>query len=126
MKSFIISVTFFVVVLSGVIFYQFRLESKAQEINQLTFEIEKCTKNQDKEKLKETTKKLSDNFDEVQNWLMAFEDHAQILEIAQCIEEIKAYSDQAGDAVVISSLNKFRYLLNYSVESVKPTLENIF
>ncbi len=126
MKSFIISISFFCFVLVGVIFYQFILEKKAEEIYQITFEIQKYAETYDKEKLKQTTKKLSDNFEEVKNWLMAFEDHDQILEMAQCIQEIKAYGEEVGDPVVMSSLNKFRYLLNYSVEGVKPTLENIF
>lgn len=126
MKSFIISVLFFVVVLFGVVFYQFALEKRAEEINQITFDIQKCAENNDAESFKNTTEELSRNFEKVKNWLMAFEDHEQILEMAQCIQEIKAYSEAVDDPAVMIGLNKFRYLLNYSVESLKPTLENIF
>ena len=126
MKSFLISTMFFLLVLLGVIFYQFAIEKKAEEINATTFEIQKSVEIQDEEKFKKTTKQLSECFDEVKNWLMAFEDHEQILEMAQCIQEIEAYSSDVTDPSVMVGLNKFRYLLNYSVDSVKPTLENIF
>lgn len=126
MKSFYISIAFFVIVLGGIIFYQFALESKAEEINLMIFKLQEYAESDDKENFKETAKKLSENFEVVKNWLMAFEDHEQILEMAQCIQEIEVYSDVVVDPIVMLSLNKFRYLLNYSVESVKPTLENIF
>ena len=126
MKSFLISISYFTVVLLGVIFYQVILEKKAEEINRIIIEIQQSAEKSDKQKFNKATEKLSKNFDEVKNWLMAFEEHEQILEMAQCIEEIKAYSNFMDDPVVMLGLNKFRYLLNYSVESVKPTLENIF
>ena len=126
MKSFLISISFFAVILFGIIIYQVILEDKAKEINRITYEIQKSAEASDKEKFGTTTEELSESFDEVKNWLMAFEDHEQILEMAQCIQEIRAYKDKVEDPVVMIGLNKFRYLLNYSVESLKPTLENIF
>lgn len=126
MKSFLISLIFFVIVLSGIFFYQYAIGKKAEEINLITVEIQKSVDASDEEKFNETTKKLSDSFEDVKNWLMAFEDHEQILEMAQCIQELKAYKNDINDPAVLIGLNKFKYLLNYSVESVKPTMENIF
>lgn len=126
MKSFFISITFFAVVLLGIIFYQFALEKKSEEINLITMEIKKSVEDADKESFRRSTKELSESFEEVKNWLMAFEDHNQILEMAQCIQEMNAYGNNLNDPIVMVGLNKFLYLLNYSVESVKPTLENIF
>ena len=126
MKSFLISTTFFLIVLFGIIFYQFAIVKKAEKINTITVEIENSIYDKNNEKFNEATEKLSDYFEEVKNWLMAFEDHEQILQMAQCIQEIKAYESSIDGPTVMMGLNKFRYLLNYSVESVKPTLENIF
>lgn len=126
MKSFFISITFFAIVLLGIIFYQFALEKKSEEINLITMEIKKSVEDADKESFRRSTKELSESFEEVKNWLMAFEDHNQILEMAQCIQEMNAYGNNLNDPIVMVGLNKFLYLLNYSVESVKPTLENIF
>lgn len=126
MKSFIISIAFFIVVLSGVIMYQFVLEKKADEINKITYQIQQSAENADIKLYQKSTNDLNKSFEKVKNWLMAFEDHEQILEMAQCIQELEAYDKMYQDPIVMISLNKFRYLLNYSVESVKPTLENIF
>ena len=126
MKSFLISTSIFIIVLIGIIFYQVILEKKSEEINMITIEIQKSAEVCDQEQFDKATKKLSEKFEEVKNWLMAFEDHEQILEMAKCIEEIKAYNNAVDDPAVMLGLNKFRYLLNYSVESLKPTFENIF
>ena len=126
MKSFIISTIFFVFVLFGIVCYQFIIEKKAEEITAITYEIQRSAENKDLEKFSTATDKLSDYFEEVKTWLMAFEDHDQILQMAQCIQEIKAYKNYVEEPVIMVGLNKFRYLLNYSVDSVKPTLENIF
>lgn len=126
MKSFIISTIFFLIVLFGIVCYQFVIEKKAEEITAITYEIQQSAESSDKEKFSIATEKLSNYFEEVKNWLMAFEDHEQILQMAQCIQEIKAYKNRVEDPVVMIGLNKFRYLLSYSVDSVKPTFENIF
>jgi len=125
MKSFFISIAFFILILTGIVSYQVILEKKADEINSITLEIQQSAELSDKDRYAEATEKLSKNFEEVKNWLMAFEDHEQILEMAQCIQELKGYKERIDESVVMIGLNKFRYLLNYSVESVKPTLENI-
>jgi len=83
MKSFFISIAFFILILTGIVSYQVILEKKADEINSITLEIQQSAELSDKDRYAEATEKLSKNFEEVKNWLMAFEDHEQILEMAQ-------------------------------------------
>lgn len=125
MKSFIFSTCFFALVLSGVIFYQICLEQRSDEINAITREIEDNVFNNDNAKADKNINNLGKKFVKMQNWIMAFEDHDQILIMAQNIESMKSYCKNGSYDEILTELYKFRYLLNYSVQSVKPTIENI-
>ncbi|MBQ2897389.1 MAG: DUF4363 family protein [Clostridia bacterium] len=125
MKSFIFSTCFFALMLSGIIFYHISLEHKADKINTITKEIESSILNRDVEKVDKKIEDLSNKFSEMQNWIMAFEDHDQILTMAQCVEGMKSYCEYFNANEILTELYKFRFLLNYSVQSVKPTIKNI-
>ncbi len=125
MKSFVFSGCFFVLILSGIILYQMNLTAKSDDIITLTQEIEKNIFAEDKEKTKDGINKLSESFSEMQNWIMAFEDHEEILTMSRCVESMKIYSDFFNKEELLNQLYNFRFLLNYSVKSVVPTIENV-
>ena len=58
MKSFIISTIFFLIVLFGIVCYQFVIEKKAEEITAITYEIQQSAESSDKEKFSIATEKL--------------------------------------------------------------------
>jgi len=125
MKSFAFSTFIFGFMLFGIIFYQFALEKKSNEINLIADKIEESVSANMKEDSRKQIDALSEKFSEVKEWIMAFEDHEQISLMAQCVESMKANCEYYDNNGLLTELLKFRYLLNYSVESVKPTINNI-
>ena len=81
--------------------------------------------NEDINEAEKNIKFLTDEWDKLQNHLMMFNDHKDINEMSKALKTLTAFSEYEKYDEMYVSLENFKLLFKYAVESSKPTLANI-
>lgn len=125
MKTFIGALVSLALILGGIVWYEVTLNQNVDEINMVIQSLSDHIYQEDLEQTESDIDKLEKQWDSMQNWLMAFNDHKEISEISRCLIMLRSYYEYGDFAEMGGQLKTFSLLLNYAVESSKPTLVNI-
>ncbi len=125
MKTFIGALVSLALILGGIVWYEVTLNQNVDEINMVIQSLSDHIYQEDLEQAESDIDKLEKQWDSMQNWLMAFNDHKEISEISRCLIMLRSYYEYGDFAEMGGQLKTFSLLLNYAVESSKPTLVNI-
>lgn len=126
MKSFISSLVVFLLMLTGVIYYQNIVEIKIDEINNIINDAENFILNYEKLPENKQIEQLKTTFSDMKEWIMIFENHDKIYSMEQCMESMMTYCNSSDTSDFLSELKNLKYLINNFSDSVKPTIKNIF
>ncbi len=125
MKSFIFSCVFLLILLAAINIYYMNLSDNSEIITNLANKIEKYILNDESEKCKDAIYKLEKSFNDMQNKMMLFEDHGELIKITQTLELLKVYSVNFNKEEMLAQLSIFKILINNSIENITPNLKNI-
>lgn len=124
-KAFIAAIIILCVIIGGICGYQVVVERYADRINESIDAALSSIYEEDLESTMAQIQSIQSQWEKMQNWLMAFNDHKDIAEMSRCITMAQAYGEFAQFENMTSELKTFYLLLNYSVDSSKPKLVNI-
>lgn len=125
MKTFIGALVSLALILGGIVWYEITLNQNVDEINMVIESLSDHIYQEDLEQAESDIDKLEKQWDSMQNWLMAFNDHKETSEISRCLIMLRSYYEYGEFTEMGGQLKTFSLLLNYAVESSKPTLVNI-
>lgn len=125
MKAFISAILVFLLVIGGILWYEYEITLQRDYIDNVIFEAERAIFDRDLEEVKNCVEKLEKRWDKLQNTLMMFNDHKDINEMSQALTAFKAFSEYGDYMEMYNSLENFKLLFDYSAKSSKPTLANI-
>lgn len=125
MKALISSIIVFSLVVAGIVWYEFEINSQKEYIDKIVSDAEKAIFEKDLPKVKECAGKLDEKWKSFQNTLMMFNDHKDINEMSQALSLFKSFSEYGDYMEMYSQLKNFKLLFDYSVKSSKPTPANI-
>ena len=125
MKAFVGAILVFVLMIGGILWYELSINKKQDEISEIITKTETAIFNEDIKTAEKNIKILTDEWDKLQNHLMMFNDHKDINEMSKALKTLTAFSEYEKYDEMYVSLENFKLLFKYAVESSKPTLANI-
>ncbi len=125
MKTFIISITVLLILLTGISIYSCYLGGTVKDIDKSIAQVSEFAYKRDWENCKKSTEKLVDIFDKNEAILAMFNDHEDVDNIKLSIAELKESVLHENFEHTFKALEETKILLERIEKNENLTLENI-
>ena len=125
MKTFLLAISVAAIVISGTCIYIHYLNKTTHEFDESAKRIEQFAKDKDWDACKKEVQNLQENWNQQNNILSAFTDHAELDEIKKTINELSECVLFRDFEETHLHTRELRILTDRMRENEYPTLENI-
>ena len=125
MKSFVIAMSIFAVLIVGGMAFDYSLNATTEELLSSCEEIDKNIREDKLKAANEKEKQLSEYIDGKKPLLSSILDHSNIDEIEEQISELLGFTEQNDAENAVVSIRKLEHMFNHLPENYALTLQNV-
>ncbi|MBR4721012.1 MAG: DUF4363 family protein [Clostridia bacterium] len=125
MKSFVIAMSIFAVLIVGGMAFDYSLNATTEELLSSCEEIDKNIREDKLKAAYEKEKQLSEYIDGKKPLLSSILDHSNIDEIEEQISELLGFTEQNDAENAVVSIRKLEHMFNHLPENYALTLQNV-